>query len=70
MMELTCRQISGLDCDHVVSGRSTEHLVEEIVSHTAVRHPEQSAAFTAAEHRSALLRRVEDMLAGGPGTPV
>jgi hypothetical protein len=59
--------------DFEMRGSSAEHLAEEIVAHTGHEHPHMTTEMSAVElteHRARLLNRIEDMLAGGPGTPV
>jgi hypothetical protein len=72
-MELTCSEILDDGCGHVVSGTSAHHLAEEIVAHTGTSHPHHLPGTSddeVARHHERVLRRTEDMLAGGPGTPV
>ncbi len=72
-MEVQCADVIDEGCGVVVSGRSADHLAEEIVAHTGHAHPnvtERMSVTELAAHRADLVRRLNDMLAGGPGTPV
>ncbi len=70
---MRCADIIGDGCDFEMRGSSAEHLAEEIVAHTDREHPHMTTEMSAVElieHRARLLSRIEDMIAGGPGTPV
>lgn len=65
-----CSDLHAEACDFSTSGTSASHLAEEIVAHLNTDHPHLTAGATVAEHHARLTARIEDLLAGGPGTPV
>ena len=72
-MDITCADVLDDGCGHVVTGTTAHHLAAEIVAHTGDAHPPHLAGTTddeLARHNARVLHRIEDMLAGGPGTPV
>lgn len=69
-MELQCNAVTREECAFVASGTTAEELADEIMAHTNADHAHLTAHATAEEHRSRLMDRIQDMIAGGPGTPV
>lgn len=72
-MDVTCADVVDGGCQEVVTGTTAHHLAEEIVAHTGDAHDDRLASQSAdevARHHERVLRRIEDMLAGGPGTPI
>lgn len=71
-MEVICADVVDDGCHVVVAGTTAHHLAAEIVSHTGDAHPHVTGTSDdeVARHHGRVLHRIEDMLAGGPGTPV
>jgi len=72
-MEVTCADVIDDGCHIAVTGTTAQHLAAEIVAHTGSAHPDHLTGTTddeVARHHARVLGRIEDMLAGGPGTPV
>ncbi len=69
-MEFRCDALTGEECTFVVTGTTAGHLADEIMAHMNAEHAHLTAHATAEEHRDRLMDRIQDMIAGGPGTPV
>ena len=72
-MDITCVDVVDGGCPVIVSGTTARHLEAEIVAHTGEAHAHQlgeGSEDEVARHHARVLHRIEDMLAGGPGTPV
>ncbi len=72
-MDVTCADVVDHGCHFVATGTTTDHLAAEIVAHTGDAHPQhlgEGSEDEVARHQARVLHRIEDMLAGGPGTPV
>ncbi len=72
-MDVICADVVDDGCQVVITGTTAHHLAAEIVAHTGHTHPQHIAGMSDDEvtrHHARVLRRIEDMLAGGPGTPV
>jgi predicted small metal-binding protein len=59
MLEVSCRDLGLIGCDHVAAAKSVKKLENEMLGHVRDEHPELIAGITEEQHE-ALLRRIAD----------
>jgi predicted small metal-binding protein len=46
MKTLTCKQLGATDCDHAVTGATTDEVKQKMFMHAQTAHPEKFIAMT------------------------